>query len=195
MDLHELFSRASNKDNYRASCTLKTCPIRLSYYNYLPSLAANGTFLALFAFSLCCFLLQVGLSRRFIGFTIAMVSGCVLEVLGYVGRIMSWYNPFGQVRLLYHTCKMKPPDHLILSQEWFPNADRLPYNCSRLSSRRHLPHTFPYCHGLWPRELPHQTLVLPSNLHTLRCDISAPTSSRRWSGIRCEPLKQEPRYG
>ena len=107
MDLHELFTRANNKDNYRASCTLKTCPLKLSYYNYLPSLAANGTFLALFAISLCCFLLQVGLSRRFIGFTIAMVSGCVLEVLGYIGRIMSWYNPFNQVRLLLHTYKLK----------------------------------------------------------------------------------------
>ena len=99
MDSLELFSRANSKDNFRAHCTLKTCPIQLSYYNYLPSLAANGTLLALFSFSLCCFIFQVGLSRRFIGFTIAMVSGCILEVLGYVGRIMSWYNPFDQVRL------------------------------------------------------------------------------------------------
>jgi hypothetical protein len=105
MDPLELFSRASKSDDLRASCTLKTCPIRLSYYNYLPSLAANGTLLALFSFSLCCFLFQVGLSRRFIGFTIAMVSGCILEVLGYVGRVMSWYNPFGQVRLQYSVYK------------------------------------------------------------------------------------------
>lgn len=105
MDPLELFRRASKSDDLRASCTLKTCPLRLSYYNYLPSLAANGTFLALFSFSLCCFLFQVGLSRRFIGFTIAMVSGCVLEVLGYVGRIMSWYNPFGEVRPLYSVYK------------------------------------------------------------------------------------------
>lgn len=26
-----------------------------------------------------------------------MVSGCLLEVLGYIGRIMSYHNPFGEV--------------------------------------------------------------------------------------------------
>ena len=82
---------------YRAACTLKTCPIKESYYAYRPSLAVNAVFLALFSFSLCCFILQAALSRRFIGFTAAMFSGCSLEVLGYIGRIMSWYNPFNQV--------------------------------------------------------------------------------------------------
>lgn len=82
---------------YRAACTLKTCPIQSSYYAYRPSLPANAVFLALFSLSLCCFIVQAALSRRFIGFTIAMVSGCALEVLGYVGRIMSWYNPFNEV--------------------------------------------------------------------------------------------------
>lgn len=82
---------------YRAACTLKTCPIKESYYAYRPSLPTNAVFLALFSFSLCSFILQAALSRRFIGFTIAMVSGCLLEVLGYIGRIMSWYNPFNQV--------------------------------------------------------------------------------------------------
>ncbi|KAF6239589.1 hypothetical protein HO173_002134 [Letharia columbiana] len=81
---------------YRAACTLKTCPIKESYYAYRPSLSTNAAFLALFSFSLCCFILQAALSRRFVGFTIAMVSGCILEVLGYTGRIMSWYNPFNQ---------------------------------------------------------------------------------------------------
>lgn len=83
---------------YRAACTLKTCPIKSSYFAYRPSLPANAIFLALFSLSLCGFILQAALSRRFIGFTVAMVSGCALEVLGYIGRIMSWYNPFNQVR-------------------------------------------------------------------------------------------------
>ena len=84
---------------YRDTCTLKTCPIKASYFAYRPSLPTNALFLALFSLSLCCFILQAALSRRFIGFTVAMVSGCALEVLGYTGRIMSWYNPFNQVRL------------------------------------------------------------------------------------------------
>lgn len=85
---------------YRAACTLNTCPLSSSYYAYRPSLSANAVFLALFSLSLCCFLLQAALSGRFIGFTIAMISGCSLEVLGYTGRIMSYYNPFNQVRFL-----------------------------------------------------------------------------------------------
>ena len=82
---------------YRAACTLKTCPLSQSYYAYRPSLSTNSAFLALFSLSLCGFILQAALSRRFIGFTVAMVSGCSLEVLGYIGRIMSWHNPFNQV--------------------------------------------------------------------------------------------------
>lgn len=96
--LHFLYSRDDKQlAAYRAACTLKTCPINQSYYAYRPSLSTNAAFLALFSFSLSCFLLQAALSRRFIGFTIAIVSGCILEVLGYIGRIMSWYNPFNQV--------------------------------------------------------------------------------------------------
>ena len=104
MDTLQLFQRATSPGtnytsitNYRNQCTLDTCPLSDSYFAYRPSLAANALFLALFAFSLICFILQVLLSRRFIGFTIALVSGCVLEVVGYAGRLMSWKNPFDQV--------------------------------------------------------------------------------------------------
>lgn len=83
--------------DYRARCTLATCPLTDSYYAYLPALGTNAAFLALFSLSLLGFTLQALLSRRFVGFTIAMVSGCTLEVLGYVGRIMSHQNPFNQV--------------------------------------------------------------------------------------------------
>ncbi|KAB2580334.1 Sphingoid long-chain base transporter RSB1 [Lasiodiplodia theobromae] len=80
--------------DYRDHCTLDTCPLSLSYWAYRPSLVANGIFLGIFALSLLLFLCQGILSKRFLGFTIAMVSGNILEVLGYVGRVMSYYNPF-----------------------------------------------------------------------------------------------------
>lgn len=69
----------------------------LSYWSYLPSLAANGLFLGLFSLSLALFIVQSIFSKRFLGFTIAMVSGCILEIIGYIGRVMSWYNPFSEV--------------------------------------------------------------------------------------------------
>lgn len=85
------------RKNCREQCTLDTCPLELSYWAYRPSLIANSIFLALFALSLITFLVQAVLSKRFLGFTIAMLSGCILEVLGYAGRIMSYYNPFQEV--------------------------------------------------------------------------------------------------
>lgn len=91
-----LVARAQSKNKF-ANCTLATCPIDDSYYAYRPSLAANAVFLALFSFALVCFIFEAALSKRFVGFTIAMVSGCIIEVIGYVGRIISYNNPFNQV--------------------------------------------------------------------------------------------------
>ncbi|KAL8678272.1 MAG: hypothetical protein Q9186_005353 [Xanthomendoza sp. 1 TL-2023] len=103
MHLLSLVIREEEKSGEeRALCTLETCPVDESYYDYRPSLAANGAFLALFSLSLLAFLVQVTLSKRFIGFTIAMVSGCLLEVLGYIGRIM--HNPFGENGFLMQIC-------------------------------------------------------------------------------------------
>lgn len=97
-DFTRLFRRDSPKEAaYRAACTLATCPLSTSYYAYRPSLTTNSALLALFSLSLCGFILQAALSRRFVGFTVAMVSGCILEVLGYIGRVMSYHNPFNQV--------------------------------------------------------------------------------------------------
>ena len=97
MDVASLLRRENKHDAYAESCTLETCPIQTSFYNYRPSLAANAAFLALFSLSLTCFILQAALSRRFIGFSVALISGCIIEVLGYVGRIMSYHNPFFKV--------------------------------------------------------------------------------------------------
>lgn len=72
-----LLARATNTTavaDYRAACTLDTCPIQSSYYNYRPSLGTNAAFLALFSLSLCSFLAQAILSRRFVGFTIGSVA-------------------------------------------------------------------------------------------------------------------------
>ena len=95
--LVERKNNATAVTEYRNQCTLDKCPLTDSYYYYRPSIAANALYLALFALALFLFILQVGLSRRFIGFTIAMVSGCILEVIGYVGRVQGWKNPFDQV--------------------------------------------------------------------------------------------------
>ncbi|KAK6581654.1 hypothetical protein PZA11_005351 [Diplocarpon coronariae] len=73
-------------------CTVATCPLDSSYYFYRVSLAANATFIALFALSLLGFLLAFASTRRATAFHIAMACGLVLEVAGYAGRILSWKN-------------------------------------------------------------------------------------------------------
>lgn len=75
-----------------ADCTIDTCPIDSSYYFYRVSLAANATFIALFSLSLLGFLLTFAFTRRATAFHVAILSGVILEVIGYAGRIMSWKN-------------------------------------------------------------------------------------------------------
>lgn len=91
----ELVARKSRIQDLR-DCTLDTCPITSSYYYYRVSLAANATFLALFSISLIAFIATYALTRRGFAFTLAMVSGVALEVIGYVGRIQSYQNQWKQ---------------------------------------------------------------------------------------------------
>jgi len=79
-------------------CTADTCPLEWSYWPYRPSLVANGTFAIIFALSLCCFLLSFIFHRRFIGFTMGFLLGNAMEVVGYVGRIMAYNDPFSEVQ-------------------------------------------------------------------------------------------------
>ncbi|TVY44651.1 Sphingoid long-chain base transporter [Lachnellula subtilissima] len=88
--IHELVARRT-KDQF-AACTLDTCPISSSYYFYRVSLAANATFLALFAVSFIGFVVTFAVTRRALAFTVAMLIGVILEVIGYVGRIESNKN-------------------------------------------------------------------------------------------------------
>ncbi|KAH6971178.1 RTA1 like protein-domain-containing protein [Ilyonectria sp. MPI-CAGE-AT-0026] len=76
-----------------ANCTLDTCPLEYSVYGYRPSLAANILFVVLFALAgiLHIFL---GLRWRTWFFMVCMVLGCLNAVMGYVGRVMMYYNPF-----------------------------------------------------------------------------------------------------
>ncbi|KAN0111007.1 RTA1 domain containing protein [Hyaloscypha variabilis] len=92
-----LVSRASNGyvDQY-VNCTIETCAIDTSYYYYRVSLPANATFLALFSISLIAFIATYAFTRRGWAFFFAMFAGVVLEIIGYIGRVMSWKNQWNQ---------------------------------------------------------------------------------------------------
>lgn len=74
-------------------CSLNNCPVEWSMLGYRPSLAANVVFLVLFA-AVGAVHAYLGVRWRSWGFAAGMLLGCVTEILGYVGRIMMWHNPF-----------------------------------------------------------------------------------------------------
>jgi hypothetical protein len=68
-------------------CTYATCPVDLyGQLRYIPSLAGNAFYLALFALGL---LLQIGLGIRYRtwGYLVCMIGGTGLEIVGYTARI------------------------------------------------------------------------------------------------------------
>ncbi|RYN25625.1 hypothetical protein AA0112_g8439 [Alternaria arborescens] len=74
----------------------EACPIEYAYWGYRPSLSTNITFTALFGLSTIAFLAQGIASKKWLGFTIAMASGCALEAVGYVGRILAHQDMFAE---------------------------------------------------------------------------------------------------
>ena len=86
---------------WASNCTPDICPIDSSFYYYRVSLAANATFLALFGLSFFLFGATAiwtfkRSTRSDHAFTFAMLAGCLLEILGYVGRIMSWDDQWSE---------------------------------------------------------------------------------------------------
>ena len=69
------------------SCTVATCPLAQSYWGYVPSFIPNILFLVLFGLSTLAFTLQIFLSKRYLLFSIVMISGGILDVIGYAARI------------------------------------------------------------------------------------------------------------
>jgi hypothetical protein len=80
------------------NCTTPSlvCPIETSYYYYRLSLGTNIAFATLFSISVICFLLVYVSTRRALAFSVAMLSGTILEVIGYAGRLMSYNNQWSQ---------------------------------------------------------------------------------------------------
>ncbi|KAL1962951.1 hypothetical protein VTN77DRAFT_9047 [Rasamsonia byssochlamydoides] len=76
-----------------STCTLETCPIILANIRYVPSLAGNATYLAIFMFLLIVHIF-LGIRWRTWGFLAGMVGGLILEVIGYGARIGMHNNQF-----------------------------------------------------------------------------------------------------
>ncbi|KAF4636743.1 hypothetical protein G7Y89_g1334 [Cudoniella acicularis] len=93
-------------------CTLGTCPIEWAFVEYIPSLTGNATYLSIFA-ALLLTQLYLGIYYRTWGFLTGMVVGGLLEILGYLGRILLHSDPFNfNYFLVYLICLTIGPTFL-----------------------------------------------------------------------------------
>lgn len=83
---------------------LAQCADVPSYYGYRLSLPANATFLGLFGIFLIAYLVIFAVTRRGLGFTVALTLGVICEILGYAGRVMSWQNQWNENGFLMQIC-------------------------------------------------------------------------------------------
>ncbi|CAI7572993.1 unnamed protein product [Penicillium glandicola] len=83
----------SNSTDPSDYCTLDICPITEAYVYYVPSLAGNAFYLAIFTI-LLVFQLVLGIRYRTWGYLAGLFGGLVLEIIGYAGRLQMHYNPF-----------------------------------------------------------------------------------------------------
>jgi hypothetical protein len=86
-------------------CTAVTaeCTVEGTIYGYYPSIGWNGFFAGFFGL---CALINIALALRYKTWTfgIAMTLGCVGEVIGYIGRILMWNNPFDEAGFQMQIC-------------------------------------------------------------------------------------------
>lgn len=79
-----------------ANCTLTTCNILTSYYNYRINLAPNAIFLSIFSLLIFIYLGIWIVTKRCHFFTLVMELGLIFELIGYSGRIVSYENQWNQ---------------------------------------------------------------------------------------------------
>jgi hypothetical protein len=76
-----------------SKCTVELCSMTDAMVNYFPSLPGNAFYLAYFAVFLFVHLF-LGYRYRTWGYLAGLSGGLVLEVIGYLGRIMMHNNPW-----------------------------------------------------------------------------------------------------
>ncbi|KPM39587.1 hypothetical protein AK830_g6938 [Neonectria ditissima] len=76
-----------------ANCTLDTCPLEASLLRYQPNIPATAVPIAIFGLSLLLHTWQ-GARTKTWGFMGSMICGCILEIIGYAGRLIIHDNPF-----------------------------------------------------------------------------------------------------
>ncbi|AEO68063.1 uncharacterized protein THITE_2117392 [Thermothielavioides terrestris NRRL 8126] len=99
-----------------ANCTLDICPVELSVYGYRPSLAANTTFIALYGLSAVIHT-YLGIRWKQWWFMGCMLLAAASAIIGYIGRVMMYYNPFN-----FSAFMLQISQFLATSPPYLPNS-------------------------------------------------------------------------
>jgi hypothetical protein len=86
-------------------CTKVTpeCPVEGTIYGYYPSLGWNTAYASFFGLALVIHVV-LGIRYKTWSYCIAMSLGCIGEVVGYIGRVMMWDNPFSEAGFQMQIC-------------------------------------------------------------------------------------------
>jgi hypothetical protein len=86
-------------------CTYETCSVKeWGQIQYIPSLPGNAFYAAVFGLLLICQTF-LGVKYRTWGFLGSMIGGIVLEIIGYIGRILLHNNDFNfNYFIIYIVC-------------------------------------------------------------------------------------------
>lgn len=80
-----------------ADCTSvsELCPVEATTYGYYPALGPNAALLAVFGLLLIA-QLAFGAFKRVYAYSFAIAAGCLIEVVGYAGRLIMNDNPWDE---------------------------------------------------------------------------------------------------
>jgi len=147
-------------------CTYATCPVSIfGQIHYIPSLAGNALYLAIFAL---CLLVQIGLGFRYrtCGFLVAMIGGIGLEIVGYTARVELHIDDFNNNYFIIYlvgtyphrdnlsraaTCSLERIRYLTVQVVvWYPaNELNRTHHRSRIILSRHISLLGQSHRGIW----------------------------------------------
>ncbi|KAI1276860.1 RTA1-domain-containing protein [Xylaria sp. FL0933] len=79
------------------NCTLGTCPLSDSFYGYRPNLGID-IFFSIVYFAIISHCLYVAIfKRKWLSYTISVLLGALLELIGFASRIYGYVHPFVKI--------------------------------------------------------------------------------------------------
>jgi hypothetical protein len=77
----------------RKYCTLQTCDMKYATIAYLPNVGGNVFYTECFI-TLLGTQIFFGIRHKTWSYLVPMIFGILLEIIGYIGRLMLHHNPF-----------------------------------------------------------------------------------------------------